>query len=80
VKLPKLSSLVASHNPITELPGGISKLTGLLDLHMSNCALKAVPQVRFWRWQCIFGQGFSGFFRQQLVEEWRLLINPSAHF
>jgi Leucine-rich repeat (LRR) protein len=47
VKLPKLSTLVASHNPIAELPGGISKLTGLLDLHMAHCALKAVPQVRF---------------------------------
>jgi Leucine-rich repeat (LRR) protein len=47
VKLPKLSTLVASHNPIAELPGGISKLTGLLDLHMAHCALKAVPQVWF---------------------------------
>jgi Leucine-rich repeat (LRR) protein len=46
VKLPKLSTLVASHNPIAELPGGISKLSGLLDLHMSHCALRAVPQVR----------------------------------
>jgi Leucine-rich repeat (LRR) protein len=46
VKLPKLSTLIASHNPIAELPGSISKLTGLLDLHMAHCALKAVPQVR----------------------------------
>jgi hypothetical protein len=30
----------------SELPGGISKLTGLLDLHIAHCALKAVPQVR----------------------------------
>lgn len=46
VKLPKLSTLIASHNPIAELPGAISKLTGLLDLQMSHCALAAVPQVQ----------------------------------
>jgi Leucine-rich repeat (LRR) protein len=45
-KLPKLSTLVAAHNPIAQLPGSISKLTGLLDLNMSHCALTAVPQVR----------------------------------
>jgi len=44
-KLPKLSTLIASYNPgITAMPAKLSALTGLLDLQMSHCGLKAVPQ------------------------------------
>lgn len=44
VKLPKLSTLIGSHNSITALPEGLSKLSMLTDLQLSHCSLTAVPQ------------------------------------
>lgn len=44
VKLPKLSTLIASHNSISTFPEGIAKLSLLTDLQMSHCKLSAVPQ------------------------------------
>lgn len=44
-KLPKLSTLIASYNPdLQTLPAKLSSLTGLSDLQMAHCSLKAVPQ------------------------------------
>lgn len=46
VRLPKLSTLIASYNSsVSALPARLSCLTSLQDLQMSHCGLKLVPQV-----------------------------------
>ncbi|KAF8065610.1 Lrrc47 [Scenedesmus sp. PABB004] len=44
-RLPKLSTLIASHNGgVTALPSGISRLSQLSELQATHCGLRAVPQ------------------------------------